>query len=123
MPIYTESRLALLHRLYRRTVHDLASARRTEDRGRASLLQQLEERLDAEILAEGGTSLRLPTRKRRKTPADYVGDHIRVLGVTAHDVKVWAVGAGLLDAVRRGRIKGALVDAYATAHPTEGDHP
>lgn len=42
--------------------------------------------------------------------------HLEQLGVTSHDVKVWAVGVGLLDAVRRGRIKGALVDAYEQAH-------
>lgn len=39
------------------------------------------------------------------------------MGVTQHDVKVWAVEQGLLDEVKRGIVAGRILDAYAEAHP------
>lgn len=38
------------------------------------------------------------------------------LGVTAHDIKVWAVENGLADEVKRGRVRLEHVDAYHHAH-------
>lgn len=45
-----------------------------------------------------------------------VQDRLHALGVTALDVKRWAVATGRLPAVVRGRVSGLLVDAYAHAH-------
>ncbi len=41
------------------------------------------------------------------------------LGVTAKQVKQWAVEVGLIPAVVRGRVAQALVDEYAHAHRSE----
>ena len=38
------------------------------------------------------------------------------LGVTSNDVKRWAVTQGLLDTVKRGRIRVELVELYAATH-------
>lgn len=44
---------------------------------------------------------------------------MNTLGVTSRDVKEWAVTAGLLTAVRRGRVSLTIVHAYQEAnHPT-----
>lgn len=56
-------------------------------------------------------------KPKRKSPVPSGGDQLlRELGITAHDVKVWAVAQGHLDKVHRGRVAGHLVDAYALAH-------
>ena len=95
-----------------------------DDRHELGRLQELEDRLNAAIVAEGGkaASVALSSgrpRTRRKKAEERVLKHLERLGVTSHDVKVWAVSVGLLDAVRRGRIKGALVDAYEAAHQNQ----
>lgn len=54
-------------------------------------------------------------KPKRKAPS--TGDQLmRELGVTANDVKVWAVSVGILDQVRRGRVASHVVDSYAQAH-------
>lgn len=122
------TRLERLQVLWRRTKHDLDIAQREGQHQRLAQLQQLEARLDEEIVLAGGTSLRPESRRfqtfQRKRPArgqprgprrkaeDRVSKHLERLGVTSHDVKVWAVAQGLLPAVKRGRIKGELVTAY-----------
>lgn len=60
-------------------------------------------------------------RGRRQKAEDRVTKQLERLGVTAHDVKVWAHQTGLVDQVRRGRIKAELVDAYEAAHRGAGD--
>ena len=47
---------------------------------------------------------------------DLVQAWLRVLGVTAYDVKVWGVEHGLLTSVRRGRVSVEVVRAFAEAH-------
>lgn len=42
---------------------------------------------------------------------------MNALGVTSRDVKEWAVTAGLLTAVRRGRVSLTIVRAYQEANP------
>lgn len=115
MPIFTGDRLSRLQLLQRRTKHELDSALRrgeTHDAKRLTVLNgRLLEAIDAAT----------PKPARR---AEHVLDRLTELGVTSNDVKVWAVSAGLLDAVRRGRVKASLVEAYAAAHPTtEKDFP
>lgn len=41
---------------------------------------------------------------------------VTALGVSAREIKVWAVGSGLLDHVGRGTPGLAIVEAYAAAH-------
>lgn len=55
-------------------------------------------------------------RVARTEPSDAVA--LRQLGVTAHDVRVWALAAGL-PTPRRGRVPVTLIDAYAEAHPMQ----
>lgn len=43
---------------------------------------------------------------------------IRALDVTSLQIKTWALHQGLIERITRGVPKQALVDAYATAHPT-----
>jgi len=130
-------RLAALEVLARRAKHDLDSARRREAAGEITRLRALIDRLDVEIRAAGGPttpvaapvvapkpkpkSQRRPraydVRRRLGTQPEPTLDLLNVLGVTAYDVKVWAVTTGRIPAVVRGRIKHDLVKAYAEAHP------
>ena len=84
-------------------------------------LRDLAARVDVEIRAEGGTPpttgpATTPTPPRRRPAAHRADALMADLGVTAGQVKAWAVQHGLLDAVRRGRVASALVDAYAVHH-------
>jgi hypothetical protein len=119
--VESRSRLEQLQALARRTHHEAASAGRRGDRAEHRRLLDLEQRIGDAIVAAGGkrpsTGPGVP-RNRRKKAEDRVGKRLLQLGVTSHEVKVWAVSVGLLDAVRRGRIKAAIVEAYATAHTT-----
>ena len=126
--VETRTRLEQLVALWRRTRHEIQVAHREGTRERLGKLQSLEARLEEEIRAAGGvtqpstgTSSRQSGRPRsqRQKAEDRVTRHLERLGVTAHDVKVWAVGQGLLPAVRRGRVKGDLVASYEAAHTCE----
>jgi hypothetical protein len=134
-PVRTGTRLEQLESLERRTHHELDSARRRGDRGDVVRLDLLLERLEVEIRAEGGPTTKAGaenrdtrSRKRYGTPRtrhekaeDRVSQHLARLGVTAREVKVWAVAEGLIPGpVKRGRVKGALVTAYELAHPIGG---
>lgn len=48
-------------------------------------------------------------------------DSLTALGVTSRDVKQWAVTAGLMPAVVRGRVRRDVLEAYATAHRSAVD--
>lgn len=120
-------RLDQLYDLRRRTNHELQYARRHDDHQLTGQLTTLLAKIDQAITDEGGTppggpadpgkrgSAQRPRRGRAQKASDRVTRRLEQLGVTSHDVKVWAVSAGLLDRVRRGRIRGELVEAYATA--------
>lgn len=119
--VETRTRLEQLQSLRSRTQHQIRIAHAHGDRIELDRLRQLEDRLNAAIVAEGGraTNVALSSgrpRTRRKKAEEKVLKHLERLGVSSHDVKVWAVEAGLIPAVVRGRIKGALVDAYEAAH-------
>lgn len=90
---------------------------------RLEQLEALRRRLDHEIAheraqaaADGGRLVEChPVRlvvSSRKNTTDL---RLEQLGVTAHDVKVWGVQAGLLDEVKRGRVALSLVEQYALA--------
>lgn len=51
--------------------------------------------------------------------ATHVKQQLVDLGVTSRQVKVWALEQGLVDELRRGIPKAALVAAYAAAHHAE----
>lgn len=51
----------------------------------------------------------------RTTPEPAVA-LMNTLGVTSREVKAWAVDAGLLTAVRRGRVSLTIVKAYQEAN-------
>lgn len=122
--IRTASRREALDRLRRRTVHEIAQARIRGIPAELAKLYTLQTRLVIEIALEDARAAALAPRpaptsvapgSRRSSPPDRVGDHLARLGVTAHQVKEWAVTQGLVDKVRRGRIRGELVDAYDEA--------
>lgn len=115
------TRLEQLQDLRRQTAVQHEHARRTG--APAADLGALLARIDVEIRAEGGTPPPAPRppapdapRRRTSLTSD---DAVRVmaeLGVTSNDVKRWAVDQGLLDAVKRGRIRVDLVETYARHH-------
>lgn len=118
--IRTGTRLEQLHAL-RRTVTVQIEYLRTQGQP-ATQHETLLERLDQEIRNEGGTPPTPPRPLKRRRPAPAAVDVLlRELGITAHDVKVWAVQHGLLDQVRRGRVALRYVEAYA-AHQRTLDH-
>lgn len=47
----------------------------------------------------------------------------RALPAPARVIKTWAHSQGLIDQIRTGRVSNDLIDAYITAHPTEGATP
>jgi hypothetical protein len=130
--VRTRSRLEELQSLRRRTEHEIINARRHDQTGDLGRLQLLAERLDAAILADGGTLPVIqpvrpgsrtgrtpkPRPTRRQKAEDHVTRRLEELGVTSTAVKVWAVSVGLIDRVRRGRIRGSFVEAYAAHHQT-----
>jgi hypothetical protein len=110
MPVQTGTRLDRLQSLSRRTRHELASALRRGDQHEAGRLSDLDRRLTAAIW---DAQPKVPAQRR----AEPVVDRIAALGVTAKDVRTWALAVGLTKA-QRGRLSMALVEAYAAAHPT-----
>lgn len=125
-PIRVGSRLEQLQGLERRTKQeiDLACFHQTYDR--LPRLRELLARVQGEIVAEGGQPTHVPKgqpKTKRKKAEDKVYARLGQLGVTAHEVKVWAVSVGLLDQVRRGRIRGELVEAYASNHHPISQEP
>lgn len=120
--VVSGSRLERLQVVWRRTRHEIQIATGAQQWARVAKLHDLEARLSAEIEAETpkpSPAVRGPIRGQRQKAEDRVTRHLERLGVTSHDVKVWAVGQGLLPAVRRGRVKGELVAAYEAAHQTQ----
>lgn len=87
---------------------------------RLDQLLDLRRRLDLEIAQERMQSWRDGNGPRpqslkpshRFNSADIL---LREIGATAHDVKVWALEAGLISEVKRGRVGIDLVKAYASA--------
>lgn len=114
------TRLERLTALWRRTRHEIQIAQHAGRHDEVTKLRALETRLVVEIRTEGGVTPSAPGVRRRRGPRrkaeDRVSKHLAQLGVTSHEVKVWAVGQGILPAVKRGRIKGELVAAYQAAH-------
>lgn len=88
---------------------------------RLEQLRRLRAQVDAEIHAEERRielARPLPVTLKGPTGRKNIVDRtLAELGVTANDVKRWAVSAGLLDAVKRGRVSQRLVEQYADAHP------
>lgn len=107
-------RIDKLDALHRRATHDLAVARRRQEHDEAARLVQLLERLNEAIAIERPPPPPPPPR------VEPVLVRLAELGVTAKQVKTWATQEGLIPAVVRGRVAGALVEAYAAAHPDEG---
>jgi len=56
-------------------------------------------------------------RRGTDNPTAQVKARLDALGVTALDVKRWALKQGLIDEIKRGVCQTSLVDAYETAHP------
>lgn len=120
--IRTGTRLEQLERLQARTSYELAAARRREDWRDVPRLEELRDRLAEEISTLRPREIPAPATAAQPRPRSVaVGPSAEVqllaeLGVSARDVKVWAVGQGLLEVVTRGRVKLELVQRYAEAH-------
>lgn len=113
--IQVGTRLEQLEALQTRTGHELAAARRREGSGvECGRLEDLLARIRREIEAE---CPRPPKPARRVVGSSVELQLLERLGVSAREVKEWAVDQGLIEVVARGRIKMALVEAYAAAHP------
>jgi hypothetical protein len=88
-----------------------------------SRLEQLEElraRIEYEIAAERrrvaiSVPNPPPARVPKLTEVNRVDVRLAGLGVTSRQVKEWAVDAGLLDHVHRGRVAAHLVEMFAEA--------
>lgn len=96
----------ITHQLHH--VHDLGLPPRD--------LLELADRVDTAIRDAGGTPPPrfTGTTHRPTAPAqDRTSAILTDLGVTARDVKEWAVQHGLLDRVRRGRVAHHIAEAYA----------
>lgn len=123
MPIETRTRLERLEALADRTGQELLAARRSDHVPPAEVdrLRDLAARVDAALAEERRIQgLAVPVPAPVEEPARELAPSAEVrllaeLGVSARDVKEWAVGQGLLTAVRRGRVALALVEAYAAA--------
>lgn len=61
-----------------------------------------------------------PPRRRRVRAAANQPDRATAallrLGVTAYEVKEWALDVGLITAIRRGKVSFVIIDQYETAH-------
>lgn len=123
--IQTGTRLDKLRRLRTRVGQQIIQAHRREAFSDVERLRNLANQLDTEIARLDPTYHPPTHRGRPRTRAQKANDrvtrHLARLGVTAHEVKAWAVTAGLIDAIHRGRIRAELVQAYETAH--QGAHP
>lgn len=66
---------------------------------------------------EGAARIRPPAPPPPREPKPFevnrVDRRLRELGVTAREVKEWAVDAGLMLEVKRGRVSEALVEHFA----------
>lgn len=114
--VSTLPRLEQLRRLLTRTRQEAAYAER---RGLPIAdLRVLERRVESAIEREVACTKPAPTADPEPVVTREVA-LLAELGVSAHDVKAWAVERGLLDTVRRGRVALQLVEAYA-AWRTEG---
>jgi hypothetical protein len=120
--VETRTRLEQLHALRRRTAHELDIATSHGETHRAAKLRLLQERVVGEIEAIADTPPTAPRGlplSRREKADTRTARRLEQLGVTSHQVKAWAVTVGLIDQVRRGRVKGDLVEAYARHHHTQ----
>lgn len=120
--VQTGTRLDRLEQLQRVARMQRAHARWAGDLELHDRLDRLVRRITHEIGREQRARPEVAAAVRR---ADLgVQQHLEALGVTAHTVKVWGVQAGLLPAVVRGRVSGALVTAYDHAHqPQHQEQP
>lgn len=116
--IDTRSRTEQLEALHRRTKHEIQIAQRAGNTTRVTELNQLRTRLESELGYTPGP--KRPARGLPKTRSEKaknrVTRHLERLGITAHDVKVWALATGRIDAIHRGRLAADLVTAYELAH-------
>jgi hypothetical protein len=103
--VRTTTREQALEALLARTRQEIACTLRRDDRRELPRLYRLEDRL----LAELGR----PVTPRR---TERVQSRLADLGVSARQVKEWAVERGLIPAVVRGRISRDLVEAWAAEH-------
>lgn len=105
--VRTGTRLDALRALLKQTDQEISCAiRRDADVARLRVLQtHLRDEIAAE---EAGSGRVLDIDPQMRRLAD--------LGITSHDVKVWAYGQGLVDAVKRGRVSDQLVDAYVACN-------
>lgn len=89
---------------------------------RLERLRVLRDRIDHEIAVEAHRAALDDTRgsggwAEFQKPSDRrTASRLEQLGVTAKQVKQWAVRQGLVDGVHRGRCADRLIDAYALAH-------
>lgn len=112
--VRTGTRLDQLRTLQKRTRHEIAAAKRREDRYGIRELEALAKRIDDEIaLIEPPVIFREARTSRGTVPLDQM---LADLGVSSTEVKEWGVAQGLLDAVKRGRVSRVLVETYAAAH-------
>lgn len=91
---------------------------------RLEQLYQLRDRLALEIAQEERLELLngpAPLKVVKHRPPDVVGRRLEQLGLTARQVKDWAVTQGLLERVCRGRVAHELIEAYADAHAPRQD--
>lgn len=115
--IRTGTRLEQLRALHRQITVRTELARRRGHHEDVPDLHDLAHKVAAAIRDEERAARARPTVAVAVRVADErVTRHLVDLGVTAHDVKVWAVTQGIIPAVVRGRVSGRLVDAYAAHH-------
>lgn len=97
---------------------------------RLDQLRALRDQLDQEIANEeyrditgNAGRMRPPSRPAtRLVEVNRVDLRLRELGVTSREVKVWAVAAGLIPEVKRGRVAEALVEQFAAARASLNDN-
>lgn len=94
---------------------------------RLDQLRALRAQLDQEIANEeyrditGNPGRPTPPRAPRLVEVNRVDLRLRQLGVSSREVKVWAVAAGLIPEVKRGRVAEALVEQFAEARAAMND--
>lgn len=101
--VQTGSRLERLYLLQRQVTQEIAVLEREAALTARTLPRPAKE-----------TTTPVPPRPRQENTVDRL---LKDLGVTAHDVKTWALTTGLISEIRRGRVAGDLVTAYAAANP------
>lgn len=99
----------------RRQIRVQLEIARVHNAGDVARLEDLATKVDAALGIEAAKNPPADFEKFPKPHGPNVVDQIlHELGVTTHDVRVWAIEAGLLDGVHRGRISRAIVECYAT---------